>query len=223
MDVQRVKWKLLSHRRREMRHRAMAPQGIAPPTKWTGRWEPRGKCMWWPPRGTCCMLLGHDCAAQAGMACKGAAAVLCHGLVAATLVPLDHTNTTCICRVVEVYAEAAGACCPFLCFSSARTPLCRREEAYEEVVAQLGGIHRAQPKMVLERLQPEFPDLTLEVGWARTPTWAVCQWYWNHTYGSRGQPEFPDLTLEVGGLGSNLCSPQTQPVLYPNVCCLLTV
>lgn len=69
----------------------------------------------------------------------------------------------------KVYAEAAAACCPWLCFSWACTPLCRREEAYEEAVAQLGGIHSAQPKMVLERLQPEFPDLTLEVGWAITP------------------------------------------------------
>jgi len=43
MDIQRVKWKLLSHRRREMRHRAMAPQGIAPPTKWSGRWVAAGR------------------------------------------------------------------------------------------------------------------------------------------------------------------------------------
>lgn len=50
--------------------------------------------------------------------------------------------------------------------------LCARlEEAYEEAIAALGGLQSAQPKLVLERLQGEFPDLTLQVG-AGPPTTA---------------------------------------------------
>jgi hypothetical protein len=39
LQAQSVKWHLLAHRRRVERHRAMAPAGIAPPTKWSGALE----------------------------------------------------------------------------------------------------------------------------------------------------------------------------------------
>ncbi|PRW50934.1 g2-like myb family transcription factor [Chlorella sorokiniana] len=39
LTLQACKWHLLAHRRRVERHKLMQPQGIAPPTKWTGRLE----------------------------------------------------------------------------------------------------------------------------------------------------------------------------------------
>lgn len=39
LTLQACKWHLLAHRRRVERHKVMQPQGIAPPTKWTGRLE----------------------------------------------------------------------------------------------------------------------------------------------------------------------------------------
>ncbi|KAL4443692.1 hypothetical protein ABPG75_011429 [Micractinium tetrahymenae] len=39
----------------------------------------------------------------------------------------------------------------------------RLEEAYEAAVARQGGLHSARPKALLEALQPEFPELTLQI------------------------------------------------------------
>lgn len=39
----------------------------------------------------------------------------------------------------------------------------RLEEAYEAEVARQGGLHSARPKALLEALQPEFPELTLQI------------------------------------------------------------
>jgi len=40
---------------------------------------------------------------------------------------------------------------------------CRLEEAYEAEVARQGGLHSARPKALLDALQPEFPELTLQI------------------------------------------------------------
>ena len=77
-----------------------------------------------------------------------------------------HSRRWCVLAV-------AVPCPPWLTYKPFRRswlPLRRLEEAYEEAVTQLGGIHSAQPKQVLERLQPEFPDLTLEVRTSRQPS-----------------------------------------------------
>lgn len=75
LTIQNVKWHLLSHRRRQERHREMVPAGIAPPTKWNGRLE----------------------------------------------------------------------------------------EVYEAEVARQGGLHAARPKALLDALQEQFPELTLQI------------------------------------------------------------
>jgi hypothetical protein len=41
---------------------------------------------------------------------------------------------------------------------------CRLNEAYEAAVAAQGGLHAARPKELLEALQPDFPELTVQVG-----------------------------------------------------------
>lgn len=49
------------------------------------------------------------------------------------------------------------------CPRPAPPPFPRRlEEAYEGAVRRLGGLHEARPKALLEALQGEFPDLTLQ-------------------------------------------------------------
>jgi len=37
------------------------------------------------------------------------------------------------------------------------------EEAYEAEVARQGGLSAARPKALLDALQPEFPQLTLQI------------------------------------------------------------
>lgn len=49
-------------------------------------------------------------------------------------------------------------------FNPAPSPTSRLEAAYEAAVVELGGLHAARPKQLLEILQPEFPDLALQVG-----------------------------------------------------------
>ena len=49
---QNVKWKLVSRRRRELRHRAMDLTGIVVPTKWSGRWAAAASPCQQPLAGT---------------------------------------------------------------------------------------------------------------------------------------------------------------------------
>ena len=51
------------------------------------------------------------------------------------------------------------------CRCAATLPVSRRlDEAYEALVAAQGGLHAARPRELLEALQPEFPELTVQVG-----------------------------------------------------------
>lgn len=130
---QRVKWHILSHRRRAARHRKMEPEGFTPPTKWTGR------------RVVCLAAAGGSREASSGG--RGA--------------PTSSWQHRACAHTASPSLTPATARCPlpFSCLLFC----CRLEAAYEAEVARLGGLHAARPKQLLDALLPDFPDLTLQV------------------------------------------------------------